>query len=829
MKRWINILVICLVAYQSFGQHGKQVTDTAWKSVYRATAEKINALVHTKLDARFDFSNSHLNGKAWITLKPHFYSTDSLTLDAKGMELHKVAIVKGGSEIPLKYHYDGWEIKIKLDKSYKSTEPYTVYIEYTAKPDELEIEGSVAIKDAKGLYFINPKGEEKDKPTQVWTQGETEATSVWVPTIDRPNQKSTQEFSLTVPSKFVTLSNGILTSQKNNSDGTRTDVWKMELPNAPYLFFMGAGDFAVVKDSYKGKEVSYYVEKEYAPVARKIFGLTPEMMAFFSKVTGIEYPWSKYGQIVVRDYVSGAMENTTATLHQEGAQQDARQLIDGNIWEDVISHELFHQWFGDYVTSESWSNLTLNESFANYGEYLWREYKYGKDNSDAQNYTNIQNYLGSQSEQKDLVRFKYNDKEDMFDRVSYDKGARILHMLRHFVGDSAFFKALTLYLTTNKFKATEVHHLRLAMEEVSGKDLNWFFNQWYFGSGHPILDINYKYDETTKKVRIIVKQTQASGKIFTLPVAVDIYSNGKKERYNVWVRNKIDTFGFQVTNRPDLVNFDADKILLAEKKENKTVEEYAFQYKNAGKYLDRREALEFASTSQSDPRSLELIRLGLQDKYYGLREFSLEKLDMKNRNVRAGVEQLVYGLASKDEKATVRAKAIAHLVNYDKPEYKTLLMQAINDSSYSISGEALDALIMVDADAAIKEIPRLANIPSKGKLHAVLSESLFAIGDESVFELVIRYFNDMPFGPPKLELLQPFATYLQKVKNLDNLKKGVELIIEFRDAIPAESKPQTDMFINNIILKGLASKKTAAGLKDQADYINSRINEKKGF
>lgn len=174
----------------------------------------------------------------------------------------------------------------------------------------------------------------------------------------------------------------------------------MDLPHAPYLFFMGVGEYAIIKDSYKGKEVSYYVEKEYAPVARRIFGNTPEMMAYFSRITGVDYPWVKYAQIVGRDYVSGAMENTTATLHQESAQQDARELVDGNGWESTIAHELFHQWFGDYVTTESWSNLTLNESFANYSETLWDEYKYGKDAGDAQNYNDMVGYLGSGSEKR---------------------------------------------------------------------------------------------------------------------------------------------------------------------------------------------------------------------------------------------------------------------------------------------------------------------------------------------------------------------------------------------------------------------------------------------
>ena len=256
-----------------------------------------------------------------------------------------------------------------------------------------------------------------------------------------------------------------MTAQKYNTDGTRTDTWVMDQPHCPYLFFMGIGDFAVVKDNYKGKEVNYYVEKEYEKVARKIFGHTPEMIAFYSdKVTGIPYPWVKYSQMVGRDYVSGAMENTTATLHQASAQQDARELVDGNSWEGTIAHELFHQWFGDLVTAESWSNLTVNESFANYSQVLWNEYKYGADAGAYENEKDKLTYFGSQGQKKDLVRFYYADKEDMFDQVTYEKGGRILHMLRNYVGDDAFFKSLNKYLTTNQYSNGSAHKLRLDFE-----------------------------------------------------------------------------------------------------------------------------------------------------------------------------------------------------------------------------------------------------------------------------------------------------------------------------------------------------------------------------
>lgn len=797
--------------------------DTTWKTIYRATPPRINNLVHTKLDVKFDYAKSYMYGKAWITLAPHFYPTDSLQLDAKGMEIKQVAIVKGSSTKPLKYKYDGWVLNIDLDKTYKGGEKYTVYIDYTAKPDEVEVEGSSAITDAKGLYFINPRGEEKGKPTQIWTQGETEATSVWCPTIDRPDQKTTQEISMTVPAKYVTLSNGKLTAQKKNADGTRTDTWKMDLPHAPYLFFMGVGEYVVIKDSYKGKEVSYYVEKEYAPVARKIFGHTPEMMAFFSKVLGVEYPWVKYAQIVGRDYVSGAMENTTATLHQESAQQDARELIDGNHWESTIAHELFHHWFGDLVTAESWSNLTLNESFANYSETLWDEYKYGKDAGDAQNYNDMMGYLQSNSDKKDLVRYHYPDKEAMFDAVSYNKGGRILHMLRNYVGDSAFFKSLNLFLTNNKFKAAEAHQLRLAFEEVTGKDLNWFWNQWYFGAGHPKLSIDYVYDDNAKNVKVIVQQNQP-GKAFILPIAVDIYNGAKKVRHKVWLGNKVDTLTFNYDKRPDLVNVDGDKILLADKKDNKTLDNFIHQYKYAGLYLDRREAIDFASRNQGDAKAVDLLMTALKDKYFGLRGYAVGKLDLKREDVKKKAEPLLADMAQRDEKSVVRAAALGALANYDNASYKQLFAKGLKDSSYSVAGSALEALFKLDSAAALAEAKRLAQQPAKGKLLESMTTMLVKSGDVAGFDAVANAFDKMPISQAKFNLLQPFCEFLAKVDDTEKVKRGVDIVVEFRDALAAYGLTP---YVNNL-LKGVISKKT--GSPEQAAYIQSKIDgDKKGF
>ena len=839
MKKVLFTLLLILPGFVLLAQT-KPSADTAWKKEYRETATKINNLVHTKLDVKPDFSKSYLYGKAWLTLKPHFYATDSLTLDAKGMEFKKIALLKGNQQVPLKYEYDDWQLRIKLDKNYKAGESYTIYIDYIAKPDEFEEKyAKGAMLGIKGMYFINPKGEEKDKPTQIWTQGETESSSAWFPTIDKTNQKTTQELTVTVDNKYVTLSNGKLVSQKKNKDGTRSDYWKMDLPHAPYLFFLGVGEYAVIKDSWRGKEVNYYVEKEYASVAKKIFGNTPEMMTFFSKITGVDYPWIKYSQITGRDYVAGAMENTTATIHQESAQQDARELVDGNNWEGTIAHELFHQWFGDYVTTESWSNLTVNESFADYSQTLWDEYKYGKDAGDAENFNGMQGYLMSGSENKQLVRFHYKDKEDMFDAVSYQKGGRILHMLRNYVGDSAFFKSLNNYLTTNKFKSAEAHQLRLAFEDVTGRDLNWFFNQWYFNSGHPSVDIDYQYDDAAGKVNVIIKQTQKSGKIFSLPLAIDVYDGANKKRYIVWVKNGVDIFTISYAKRPDLVNVDGDKVILWVKKDNKTLDNYIHQYTHAGNYLDRREAIDFASKKLDDPKAVELIKTALTDKYHGLRNFAISKADLKKETVKTGFESVLLNLAKSDKYATVRASAIQKLGDYKKAEYADLFKKAVTDSSYTVAGNALAALIKVDPATSSALVKQLAEKPSKGILQEVVMSEILKSGDESMAEKIIGDFAKMPLSQGKFQALNGLATYLSAIKNAEKIKWGVDEIVKFRDAIPENFKNQTDPFINGMVLKGILADKTKKAKENAADtalqelveYIKAKLPEadKKGF
>jgi aminopeptidase N len=663
---------------------------------YNPSHTRVNDLLHTKLEVRFDWSKEQVLGKATLKLKPHFYETRILTLDAKNFEFHKITFA--GSNQELKYEYDGQNIVIDLGRAYKRDEEYTLLIDYTASPNESG--GSAAITSDKGLFFINPTGEDTEKPQQIWTQGETENNSRWFPTIDKPNERCTQEMYITVQDKYKTLSNGDLVKSTPNSDGTRTDYWNMTQPHAPYLFMIAVGEFAVITDEWKGKKIEYFVEKEYEEHARRIFPHTPEMLSFFSDILGVEYPWQKYSQVIVRDFVSGAMENTTGVIFGEFIQGTERELIDDLTNDKIVAHEMFHHWFGDLVTCESWANLTMNEGFANYSEYLWLEHKYGKDEADFHLLNELQGYLSSTRQGiHPLIHFGHLDKEDMFDSHSYNKGGLVLHQLRNYLGDDAFFAGLKKYLTDNQYSDVEAHELRLAYEDVTGEDLNWFFNQWYFEAGHPELKVEYAYDETAQKVTVTVEQLQDPTKqpaIFQMPVAIDVYTaTGEKVRHEVVVNDRIEKFEFDAVARPKLVNFDADRIILGEIEDNKTEEELIFQYENAPLFKDRYEAIE--SLKLSENVALQpIFENALSDDFWVIRAVALGAVE-----VNAGTENIIATMAEKDKHSTVRRNALSVLANTNDEKFAPIAKNALNDPSYEVIGTAMEALVNLDKTAAL--------------------------------------------------------------------------------------------------------------------------------
>ena len=672
-------------------------TDTSGRSFYRATPEKKTALRHTKLKVDFNFSNQTLNGEEWLTAAPFFYPSDSLILDAKTMLIHQVALDQQGKLQNLPYTYRDDLLRIKLPKKYQKDENYTVYIKYTAQPEKVPNNGNLSISDTKGLYFINPEGKPDGYPRQIWTQGEAESSSCWFPTIDKPNQKTTQEIEMTVPDSFVTLSNGLLKSSQKNGN-LRTDYWVMDKPHAPYLFFMGAGEFAVVKDTpWRGKvPVEYYVEKDYAPLAKKLFGNTSEMISFFSERFGYDYPWAKYAQIIVRDFVTGAMENTTAVSHSESAYQSEEALNDQNYWEYIIAHELAHHWFGDLVTAESWANLTVNESFANYSEYLWLAHKYGKDVADYHLRNNTQQYHQRPDDfKKDLVRFDYTSTDDMFDMVSYNKGGAILHMLRHYLGDEAFFQAITDYLKTYAYSNGEAHQLRLSFEKISGKDLSWFFNQWYFGNGNPTVKVEKHYDTAQKLLRVKITQLQSEDLYFQFPLDIDIYLDSKPIRHTVWVdARQENAFTFAVSKAPALVNINPEGIVVMQEQYPKTIKEYLFQIQHAPELKSRLEAISYLEAGKGK----EVVLAALRDPYFKIRKAALELLEgyqLTKKDL-----ALVEKIATSDPENLARAAAIWVLNNQEDKRYTALYEKALTVPSAAIKNAALDGIARTNPSRA---------------------------------------------------------------------------------------------------------------------------------
>ncbi|MDR4952558.1 M1 family metallopeptidase [Chryseobacterium sp. ES2] len=832
------ILSIAILGILFSANVSAQTETSGREKVYRATHTKVTELKHTKLKVNFDYQKEQMNGEEWLTASPYFYATNELTLDAKGMLIHEVALDNNGKKSPLKYEYKDDTLKITLDKTYQRNQDYTVYIKYTSRPNEVKQEGNMAINDAKGLYFINAQGTEPDKPTQIWTQGETESSSAWFPTIDKPNQKTTQEIYMTVPDKYVTLSNGLLKDSKQESNGLRTDHWVMDKRHSTYLFFMGVGEYAVVKDKWKSIPVDYYIEKEYEPHAKQIYGNTPEMIDFFSKKLNYDYPWAKYAQISGRDYVSGAMENTTATLHGSDILQKPGQLIDENTWEDTIAHELFHHWFGDLVTAESWSNLTVNESFANYSEYLWNEYKYGKDQADYHLMTDVNNYLHNPTDfNKNLVRFNYESREDVFDLVTYQKGGGILNMLRNYLGDDAFFAGMNDYLKTNEYQNAEAHQLRLSFEKVSGKDLNWFFNQWYFGNGNPKINYTSTFEPVKKQVTVTINQTQE--KPFEFPLAIDVYDNGKPKRYNVWVNAEAkNTFNFDVSKSPDLINVNADGVLLADITDTKTPEQNLMQFTNSKEFKSRYLALNgIKDQTGKSPAAVKLLAAALKDPFFRVRIKALNLMDLTNPEQMKALGAEVEKLASNDPKTLTQAAAIAALGKTKDKKYLPLFEKGVNAVSNAVKGNSMSALLSIDPSRANNLADKIdmkgASDELRAQLLPIIVKNKITSQIENIAPLA-TFYPFIKFQNP--ELGKAAEDGFNWIMTSDNLKatESITKVAGYAKNQMADN-PQAKMMMLQMLKDGLSKKmellkqnpQNAASINKQIDVINKAIENYK--
>jgi len=744
---------------------------------YKATYPRLFNLLHTKLELTPSFRERTLTGKATLKVVPHFYEQAEIVLDAKGMVISGVSSSLDEFSSVLPYGYDGKRLRITFPRVLTGKDTIELHINYTAQPYELD---EVTAAGGRGVYFINPEGKNPYKPTMLWTQGEPEAASCWFPTLDATYQKTTQEIYVTVANTLHTLSNGLLISQKNNGDGTRTDYWRQTLPHAPYLFTLVAGTFLTAHDQWNETAVNYHTLPSYLKDVKAVFGNTPEMMTYFSDLLGVKYPWEKYDQVVVYDFTAGAMENTTASTFHESLFCTHRELEDRTWGHDlIIAHELFHQWFGNLVTCENWSQLSLNESFANYSEILWLEKWKGTDDAEVQWYKGLQSYLHEFTYKKaePITYFYYNSPNDMFDRHRYDKGGRVLHLLRKYLGDDAFFTSLRHYLQKHEFKATEIHDLRIAFEEITGQDLNWFFNQWWFQPGHPIVELSHQYNASNKEINIRIRQRQDNHPNADIPVHriyldIDLIYPDTTVRHRVWVNRKSENILLPSETQPLAVNIDPGKMQVWERKDDISTQELLTIFDRSDKILDKIFVVNLLKQRAKDPQAIAFTNTALDHPNWYVREQALAGLEAKDAAIPDLSEQ-IRKLSLTDTFPHLRRLALEKLLVLNPSKAKqTAIALLEKDSSFTVLSKAL--AVVRDSSLAIAyryatAMDQFNNTDITTAVAQVYADTALA-KDFRLFERAMFMYT--PSKPTSLN--DAFYKYLLAVDD-DTFQKGLEI------------------------------------------------------
>jgi len=507
------------------------------------------SISHLDLFVDVDFASKAITARAVLDFSRRAPKALELELDAVGFEIKRVRLDAGKGLRPADYTYDGDVLSVEIPKG---LEHGKVEIAYQAKPK-------------RGLYFLAPDDKIRDRPEQMWSQCQDEDARHWFPCHDKPHVKMTTSVTVQTPSGFTALSNGNLTA-KETPRGKKPWTYRFEMPDPlpSYLVTLVVGRFEVVEDRPAVREgrasvpVQYYVPEGRAADGRRAFGETPRMIELFGRLTGVPYPYSRYSQVVVKDFVFGGMENTTATTMYEHVLLDERAAIDITS-NDLVAHELAHHWFGDYVTCRDWSHAWLNEGFATYFEHLEREDRLGRDEYENGVAGDVATYLTEAGGryQRAIVCRDYDEPIDLFDRHLYEKGGLVLHMLRRELGDELFWKGIRLYLERHGGGLVETNDLSRALEEVSGHSLERFFDQWVFRPGHPVLKVQISWEEGHVNVR--VRQSQKSGEVplFAFPLEVEVGTKaGKTHAHEKWIEAETDALVIPLSERPAYVAFD---------------------------------------------------------------------------------------------------------------------------------------------------------------------------------------------------------------------------------------------------------------------------------
>ncbi|MFL6375333.1 MAG: M1 family metallopeptidase [Pyrinomonadaceae bacterium] len=514
---------------------------------------------HYTIRARFDRAKKEVFGDTTVSFKPTKADFRSIELDAIGLNFTSVKLDPSGQN--LQYRTTSTKVIVTLDKPYQPADTVAIRFVYTTTDPK------------KGVYFRaaeNSANGEIGHSAQIWSQGEAEEARYWFPGFDFPSDKATTEEYITAQGDEAVVGNGEFLGKDANNDGTVTWHYKMPVPHSTYLVSFVIGKYTRIEDKYKDTPLGYYVYPGTEGVGKKVFGDTPDMIRVYEQLTGVNFPYNKYDQTIVAQFQFGGMENITATTMNDS------EILSGftGITVDLVSHELAHSWFGDMVTCRNWAELWLNEGFATYMEAAYREQRFGRESYMAKISEDAGSFLGGDVENKvqhkprhPLFDLNARNVDALFDdpNTTYNKAGAVLHQLREQVGTEAFWKGLNIYLNAHRFANVETSDLRKAMEQSSGQDLGWWFNEWVYSGGSPSLNVTQLWHPRTKTLTVTVTQIQPPDAItpavFRLPMDVRITTAGGDQTEKMDLTRRVQVFTYKAADRPSKLEIDPeDKI-----------------------------------------------------------------------------------------------------------------------------------------------------------------------------------------------------------------------------------------------------------------------------
>ncbi|MEO8573138.1 MAG: M1 family metallopeptidase [Pyrinomonadaceae bacterium] len=507
---------------------------------------------HYILRVSFDRKAKKVIGETTIRFKPLKNDFTVAEFDAVGISFDSVELESRGTR--LKFRTVGGNILVTLDKAYKTTDTITIKFKHSSVP-------------RKGVYFVDDEVENGKviHSEQIWTQGEADEARHWFPSFDFPSDKATFEEFITANEGETVVGNGEPLEEVTNADGSITHHFRMNIPTPTYLVSFVVGKYARVADKYRDIPLGFYIYPGAEAVAQKAYGNTKEMIRVYESLTGVNFAFNKYDQTVVAGFTFGGMENVTATtMADTEIFAVTNDLLAAGVG-DLVSHELAHSWFGDLVTCKNWAELWLNEGFATFMEAAYREQMFGRGNYLIKIKRDAEIFLIDDSVNKKrnaLYNQNADDVAELFDRPAtiYNKGGAVLHTLREEVGDEAFWTAINIYLTRHRFGNVESSDLKSAMEETSGRDLDWFFDQWVYMAGHPKLEVKKSWDQATTTLRVTVAQTQKADRItpavFRMPMDIEFTNGDTKRTEKLSVTKRLETFSYKLPSQPTTLSLD---------------------------------------------------------------------------------------------------------------------------------------------------------------------------------------------------------------------------------------------------------------------------------